>query len=651
MLAADLLASDPVVSEPQTDPVAEAMHRADPDSTAVVSRVRARLFGNPPPRKLGRYELGPVLGRGGLGVVHRAYDPNLDREIAVKVHRDSSGDDDAQRARMVREARALARLNHRNVVAVHDSGMTEDGVFVAMELVEGVTLSRWLELQARSPQEILGCLIAAGEGLHAAHRAGIVHRDVKPANILVDANGHVKVVDFGLARAAGFERGGSPRGVLDVDLTATGTLVGTPAYMAPEQFEGRIDARTDQWALCVTAWEALVGERPFAADSIEALRRTIGAGSPTRSPPRGVPTRVWSAIERGLSVDPDARHPSVGALLAALRDPPTRRRPWVAPALGVGLASVALVAALAGDRTDPKANGATDPADEVPPRIEVHELAAAWTTPNQVRWAWKPEGDPDDLAEYVLLTGPTETSVQGDDDSATRWTSRELPELGRFLRPRTGNPEPVSAVTTYAHAPDTMIYARLIAIDTQGRRFRSGIARSRTAPAPAGAIVLFEDDPPGGYSLPDDFALASTAPRSGERHFRYTARCPEPPCWANLRRKNLAHSLEAVAPGVFSTTAHIELSIAVDGTGPAWWSALRLWLGDGNDESLIAYFDGFAVTSDGHYHTLQVPLRAFHLDGRPLTHDRLAAGLHEWGVGGSWPDGATVRIDDVAIRW
>ena len=234
--------------------------------------------------RIGRYVVIESVGSGAMGVVYGAYDPELDRKIALKLLKPGQGAKEKARARLLREAQAMARLAHPNVVAVHDVGVFEDQVFLAMEFLGGGTIKSWLGDKPRSWREILAVFIAAGRGLVAAHAAGIVHRDYKPDNVLLDKEGRPRVVDFGIARQAEQvegavdddgdgedargdlvktlrEGGGAPAALLT--LTKTGAVVGTPAYMAPEQFMGeRGDDRSDQFSFCVALYEALYGERP-----------------------------------------------------------------------------------------------------------------------------------------------------------------------------------------------------------------------------------------------------------------------------------------------------------------------------------------------------------------------------------------------------
>jgi hypothetical protein len=329
-------------------PVAEAQMR---------DRLRASLFGTPcEPVRRGRYVVLGVLGRGGLGVVHAAYDPELDRKVALKLVDAGSPGAEHLRERLRREAQALARLSHPNVVAVHDVGLDGDDVYVAMALVEGKTLGAWLAERSRSWSEIRDVLVGIARGLEAAHRVGLVHRDVKPANVMVDGDGRAHVLDFGLARTVDDAR--EPAAHVDArsGLTEAGALLGTPPYMAPEQLDGgTIDARTDQWGLCVTAYQCLYGVRPFVADSIAGLR--VRVRQPLPAVPAGaVPRWLHRAIERGLQPDPAARYDGMAALVRAFEaDRHSRRRQWFAlgGALVLAATSAAIAAVIAANTPDP----------------------------------------------------------------------------------------------------------------------------------------------------------------------------------------------------------------------------------------------------------------------------------------------------------
>jgi len=295
-----------------------------------------------PGDRVGRYVILHRVGAGGMGVVFAAYDPELDRKVALKLLHDSGAGDAG--ARMVREARALARLSHPNVVTVHDAGTSDGRVFIAMEYIQGSTLRAWLEQEPRSWREVRKVLVAAGRGLEAAHAAGLVHRDFKPENVLIDGDGGVCVTDFGMARAAAGDArpppGDGAQGDFEsepIDLTRSGAVLGTPAYMAPEQFRGEpADACSDQFGFCVVLYEALVGDRPFAGDTFQTLAAAVLAGE-LRAPAReSAPRFLRDAALTGLAVDPARRHSSMTALLERLqRDPAARLRRWGAAALAV----------------------------------------------------------------------------------------------------------------------------------------------------------------------------------------------------------------------------------------------------------------------------------------------------------------------------
>jgi len=287
---------------------------------------------------IGRYVVLRELGAGGMGVVYAAYDPELDRTIALKLLLSRAAGDVA-RARLLREAQALAKLSHPHVVAIHDVGTVGDHVWLAMELVEGQTLGRWLG-SPRTWREVLDVMHKAGQGLAAAHAAGLSHRDFKPDNVMVGRDGRVRVMDFGLARiraegcvsldAEGITSELESESAVDAlatALTQAGALVGTPRYMAPEQLAGaEVTAAADQFSFCVTLWEALFGERPFAGETLMKLIANVLRGK-LRSPQgRGVPGWLRRACERGLAIDPARRWPSMADLLDALAEGQARAR-------------------------------------------------------------------------------------------------------------------------------------------------------------------------------------------------------------------------------------------------------------------------------------------------------------------------------------
>ncbi|MEO8700968.1 MAG: serine/threonine-protein kinase [Kofleriaceae bacterium] len=322
----------------------------------------------PPPDRIGdRYRVKSLLGRGGMGAVYLAHDTQLGREVAIKLHRSGSGDE-----RLQREAMAMAKLAHQNVLTVFEIGSVDDRLFVAMEYVRGGTLRDWMATR-RGWRETLAMLAEIGTGLAAAHAAGLIHRDFKPENVLVGEDGRPRVGDFGLARISGEPEPamhafalGSGRAVVGSmatlaaspgvaaagtpdapSPTQTGTIVGTPAYMAPEQFAGkRLDARCDQFAFAVVAWECLYGARPFPGATAAAIQLAIedrAFAKPTQ--PTAVPERVRRVLERGLAVEPADRFTDLPALARELQRAavsPARKR----MALAGGIAIVATAIAL-----------------------------------------------------------------------------------------------------------------------------------------------------------------------------------------------------------------------------------------------------------------------------------------------------------------
>jgi tetratricopeptide (TPR) repeat protein len=289
---------------------------------------------------VGRYQILSRIGAGAMGVVFAAYDPQLDRKIALKVLH-GTGDPSA-RKRLILEAKAIAKVEHPNVVAIHDAGSEGERVFIAMAFVDGLTLRQWLSSEQRSWQKIRDVFCQAALGLHAAHRADLVHRDVKPDNLLVDQEGRVHVVDFGLARSHGVLGSEPPAAAgQKMGVTQTGLVAGTPAYMAPEVLSGSpASVASDQFSLCVSLYEALHGQRPFLGNSPVEL---LGAmTSPPRAGELRGPSWLRDPLLRGLRPEPGERHPSLLDLANALqRDRRRGRRNF---AVGLAAALLALAA-------------------------------------------------------------------------------------------------------------------------------------------------------------------------------------------------------------------------------------------------------------------------------------------------------------------
>lgn len=300
---------------------ASTVHASGPPLTSLPAELG-------PGSRIGRYEVLSLLGAGGMGVVYRANDPELGREVAIKLVRPRHATVDA-RARLLREARALARLRHPAVVPIYDVGTVNDQVFVVMPFIGGGTLGDWLRAGRRDYRDVVARFVAAARGLSAAHASGLVHRDFKPDNVLIGEDGAVMIADFGLARPGGEREDGAPASPVSpttplADITRTGEIVGTPAYMAPEQLTGNVvDARTDLFAFSLALWEGLFATRPFDTDegpprtAMELLAR-VHAGAP---PPRDrgdVPEALVFALRKSLAYSPDDRARSMDELIAEI---------------------------------------------------------------------------------------------------------------------------------------------------------------------------------------------------------------------------------------------------------------------------------------------------------------------------------------------
>ncbi len=285
--------------------------------------------------RIGRFVLLRQIGEGGMGVVFAAYDEDLDRKVAIKLL--SKPKVSSQLQRTLQEARALARVSHPNVVSIYEVGQSDDRVYIAMEYVDGGTLSAWQTQQPRSWQQILSMYLLVGQGLSAAHRAGIVHRDFKPENVLIGQDGRPRVADFGIARlhsaplamahedadgAGGPSSAESPRGMdskESVRLTLPGVISGTPGYMSPEQYRGGdVDARSDQFAFCAALFEALYGKLPFPGETLAELAESVHGPVEKRPPQSPIPEEIYQTLLTGLAVDKAQRFASMDELLFRL---------------------------------------------------------------------------------------------------------------------------------------------------------------------------------------------------------------------------------------------------------------------------------------------------------------------------------------------
>ncbi len=388
--------------------------------------VRSKLFGTPEdPVRIGRFRVLRRIGAGGMGLVYLAHDDALERKVAIKLLRPELGSGQAGPRRLEREAKALARLSHPNVVAVHDVGQHDDQLFIAMEYVEGDTLAGWLRRTEPSLEEILRVFIEAARGLQAAHDVGLIHRDFKPENVLVGKDGRPRVLDFGLARPpdpldADTEPPTIPR---DADPTATtltraGFLVGTPAYMAPEQHLGHpADARSDQFAFCVSLFEATHGARPFLGDDLRALSLAIVGGRV--SIPDGIQVPMWieQVIGRGLSVDRERRYENMNAVVRAIEE---------------GARKAGEQAALPPARAEEPSSSTAAAGPAAGPSLHTREIEGflRGEVPDPAPSSGRPGLSPEELAAAAAEAGLSPEDL----DLGTRVPARREPEPGALVR-------------------------------------------------------------------------------------------------------------------------------------------------------------------------------------------------------------------------
>ena len=384
--------------------------------------------GGPVPRlprgaTLGRYVVLDCLGSGGMGVVYRAHDFALDRRVSLKLLRPSGKDPEARRERLVSEAQALARVSHPNVLTVHDVGTWEDEVYLALEHVEGETLRSWLDRAPRNPPEIRAMFLQAARGLQAIHDAGLIHRDVKPENLLVGRDGRLRVADLGLAITTGAPGSGPAHETL---------RPGTPGYMPLEQHRGEpLDARADQFSLAVAIHEALLGYRPYGSRgaSRETLEARLTQG-PAAEVPRtpAIPPRLRRALGASLRPDRSERPTSLLSLIEALAAPGVSRRSTVGGSLAIAVSAVLLLLAMA------RGSGSQVARAE----------AATWLPP-----AYEFQIDGLDPAEPVVLasaavprSGPGEAAlVRQTASSVEAGRASPAPSLATLAAPLVRNPE------------------------------------------------------------------------------------------------------------------------------------------------------------------------------------------------------------------
>jgi len=390
--------------------------------------------------QIGRFLITGELGAGGMGVVYAAYDPKLDRKVAIKMLHE--GIRTSHRARLEREARAMAKLTHPNVVSVHEVGEFNNRLFVAMEYVDGKTLRDWLSQDTPDKKQIMKVMIDAGRGLAAAHAAGMAHRDFKPDNILVGSDGRARVSDFGLVTPVGADtidevkpKIGAASQLSVSALTQVGTVMGTPLYMAPEQHQGEAaDHRADQFSFCVTLWEALYEKTPYSANSYEALvdnvvaERIIAPSSAHKGP-----AWIRRILTRGLRVDPGDRYASMNELLVALEhDPWKRRRRLAAGVTVIGLTGAAAIVLVLQSRADRKQAGLCKGADAL--------IQNVWTEQrrSEIRSAFEKSGQASAAANWGVSEKHLDAyalewaSLRTQSCEATRITKDQSPKLLAF---------------------------------------------------------------------------------------------------------------------------------------------------------------------------------------------------------------------------
>ncbi|MEM6290031.1 MAG: serine/threonine-protein kinase [Myxococcota bacterium] len=370
-----------------SDALANTDGDVDLGEAAMRARLAQKMFGDEvaeAPPTIGRFVVSRRLGSGGMGSVYEAHDPELERRVALKLlHPDLSLE---HQIRLRREAQALARVTHENVVRVYEVGMHEERMFVAMELIAGQPLRDWQANAALSWQALVSAYVQAGRGLAAAHAQDLIHRDFKPANAMMGDDGIVRVLDFGLARIVNApETLESPQDptplaptLLEARITVTGTTLGTPVYMSPEQMLGQpLTAASDQYSFCISLYEALYKTLPYEATTSAELADKMLNGDLEPPASSNVPRRVFTILARGLASQPDNRHPSMEALCQALGAAVRPPRRW----LGIAALTLALggsaAAMSAGDTPAPPPGLCDDDAPRIEARVSSLSLPKA----------------------------------------------------------------------------------------------------------------------------------------------------------------------------------------------------------------------------------------------------------------------------------
>jgi len=610
------------------------------------------------PAAVGRYEVIAHLDSGGMAqiLLGRLTGPSgFERYVVIKRILPGLADDPSFVEMFLDEARLVASVRHPNVVHVQELVSEGGDLFLVMEYLEGETaaaLLRRLGARGERLSPALSAYIAAQvcAGLHAAHEItspdgkplGVVHRDVSPSNIFITYDGAVKILDFGVAKAA--DR---------MAATEAGQLKGKLAYMSPEQAHGAdLDRRADVYALGVVLYELGTGRNPLRRATDVQTLQALGS-APIEPPSRlvpGYPPQLEAVCLRALARDRDARYPTAADmrrdLLAAVQAsgeatapeetlarlmqasfaerqaarremlrrasssapgarpiealqpasatsvattserPAPRRRPRalvpvlvVVAALGVAAAAWRL-ARTGGERAQP--------AGACPSRaIRIAKLSAAWTTPNAIRWQWDAEGSPDEFVRYELAVGPDRDAVAarartGAGGDVRVWTDADNPELGRFRLPRTESVLDVRGTTTTGHAPDALHYAALVAVDVRHCRAVSDVVAARTAIAPFAEVVLYHDDlPAASLTLPrHTLAVTDQGPHhaGSRRHLEFRSTCPDGQAACWENLRVELPQTTSLLPGHFSQ-AFLELAVSCTGTQPSYYSDVALCFG------------------------------------------------------------------------
>jgi hypothetical protein len=494
-----------------------------------------------PGDRLGRYEIGALVGAGGMGEVYRARDPELEREVAIKVLPAELAEDPTRLRRFEREAKSIARLDHPNLLAIYDVGRHDGTLYLVCELLEGQTLGDRLASASITVPEALDYGVQVARGLAAAHEAGVIHRDLKPANLFLTADGRVKILDFGLAKEVAPSDGEDTARLTTV--SEEGTLLGTVGYMAPEQVAGqRVDRRADQFALGIVLYEMLSGRSPFQRQTTPETLTAILRETPeplAQIAPR-VPAPLRWVVERCLARDPEDRYDSTNDLAKALET--VRQRVSEiggSPAAGIeasrspkpGLSrtaaagAIVLLAAVIG--LVAFAVGRSRPAE---PGIEYHQITFRRGTVTAARFdpgtdsvlysaAW--EGEPSRIhlarpqSPDAITVGPPDSKLLSVSEQGELLVLTDLSVAGPFQKmgklarmPVSGTPRPLATdVTEAAFGPDGKLAA--VAREVEGNtvlEFPPGTKRFSTRGmvldlrlSPRGDRLAFAHSPSRGH--------------------------------------------------------------------------------------------------------------------------------------------------------